>query len=123
MSAEDEFVKANLDLLQRMQIEGMDYEDYARWSMKIKGVKDQYDQARKDEIAQIRAANCKRSQDVLANLSSSGRIRVKGPDGQEVKMPEEERQTRIAEAQQGVITNCNVEPQAPSEPSVANAGG
>ena len=82
----------------------------------------QADQARKDEIAQIRAANCQRSQDVLANLSSSGRIRVKGPDGEEVKMPEDERQTRIAEAQQGIIANCNAESQA-AEPSVANAGG
>jgi hypothetical protein len=84
----------------------------------------QADQARKDEIAQIRDANCKRSQDVLMNLSASGRIRVKGPDGQEVKMPEEERQARIAEAQAGIVANCTPpEDAAATEPSVANANG
>ena len=87
------------------------------------------DQARKDEIAQIREANCKRSQDVLTNLSMSGRIRVKGPDGQEVRMPEEERQVRIAEAQAGIVANC-APPEQPAaaepvatERSVANANG
>ncbi len=63
--------------------------------------------ARKDEIARIREANCTRSKEVLAKLSSAGRIRVTNPDGQEVKMPEEERQSRIAEAQRGIVTNCS----------------
>ncbi len=66
----------------------------------------QAEQARKDEIAQIREANCKRSQDVLMNLQAAGRIRVVGPDGQQVKMPEEERQQRIEEAQAGIVANC-----------------
>jgi hypothetical protein len=86
------------------------------------------DQARKDEIAQIREANCKRSQDVLTNLSMTGRIRVKGPDGEEVRMSEEERQVRIAEAQAGIVANCTppepVATEAPAtERSVANASG
>jgi hypothetical protein len=84
------------------------------------------EQARKEEIARIREANCTRSKDVLERLSSAGRIRVKGPDGQEVKMPEEERQSRIEEAQRGIVTNCA--PTAPTEPSApavanANSGG
>jgi hypothetical protein len=84
----------------------------------------QADEARKAEIATIREANCKRSQDVLTNLMASGRIRVRGPDGEEVKMPEEERQARIAEAQAGIVTNCTqAEEPAASEPSVANASG
>ena len=65
------------------------------------------EEARKEEIARIREANCTRSKDVLERLSSAGRIRVKGPDGQEVKMPEEERQSRIEEAQRGIVANCN----------------
>lgn len=82
------------------------------------------DQARKDEIATIREANCKRSQDVLMNLSASGRIRVKGADGEEVRMTEEERQDRIAEAQAGIVANCAAPEQpAATEPSVANASG
>lgn len=82
--------------------------------------------ARKEEIARIRDANCTRSKEVLEKLSTAGRIRVKGPDGQEVKMPEEERQARIEEAQRGIIANCNAtdpnESNAPS-PAVANTGG
>jgi hypothetical protein len=80
--------------------------------------------ARKEEIARIREANCTRSKDVLEKLSTAGRIRVKGPDGQEVKMPEEERQARIEEAQRGIIANCNAkDPTESSAPAVANANG
>jgi rRNA maturation endonuclease Nob1 len=82
------------------------------------------DQARKDEIATIREANCKRSQEVLMRLLEHGRIRVKEPNGQEVRMTEEERERRIAEAQTGIVANCTpAEEAAASEPSVANASG
>jgi len=81
--------------------------------------------ARKEEIARIREANCTRSKEVLERLSSSGRIRVKGADGQEVKMPEEERVSRIEEAQRGIVANCNLPQQDDdaSQPAIANAGG
>jgi|GEM_PF-1749116 len=82
------------------------------------------DQARKDEIARIRDANCTRSQDVLEKLASAGRIRVKGADGQEVNMPEDERQARIDEAQRGIVTNCSPgDSTAAPQSAVANAGG
>jgi hypothetical protein len=81
------------------------------------------EQARREEITRIRDANCTRSKEVLERLSSAGRIRVKGPDGQETKMPEEERQARITEAQQGVVANCSSEPEAGAQPpAVANNG-
>jgi hypothetical protein len=81
------------------------------------------EQARQEEITRIREANCTRSKDVLERLSSAGRIRVKGPDGQETKMPEEERQARITEAQQGVVANCAPEPAGEAKPTaVANNG-
>jgi len=80
------------------------------------------EQARQAEITQIRDANCTRSKEVLERLSSAGRIRVKGPDGQETKMPEEERQARIDEAQKGVVANCNPEPTSPAQTTtVANS--
>jgi Domain of unknown function (DUF4124) len=81
------------------------------------------EQARREEVTRIRDANCTRSKDVLERLSSAGRIRVKGPDGQETKMPEEERQARIDEAQKGVVANCNPEPEGTTQPpAVANNG-
>jgi len=81
--------------------------------------------ARKEEIARIREANCTRSQGVLDRLSNSGRVRVKGADGQEVMMSEEERQSRIEEAQRGIVANCNPgdSEEDASQPAVANVGG
>jgi hypothetical protein len=43
---------------------------------------------------------------VLQKLSSKGRIRVRDAHGEEVAMPEEERQSRIIEAQRDVVSNC-----------------
>ncbi len=49
MTAQDDFVKDQLNILQQMQIDGMDYEDYIRWQSKINDVKKRYDKARADE--------------------------------------------------------------------------
>lgn len=65
------------------------------------------EQARQAEITRIRQANCERSRSVLSRLSERGRIRVKGADGQQKMMDENERQRRIEEAQQGIIANCD----------------
>ena len=46
MTAQDDFVKDQLDILQQMQIDGMDYEDYVRWKSKVNDVKKGYDEAR-----------------------------------------------------------------------------
>ena len=64
------------------------------------------EQARQDEIAQIKADNCQQSRDVLARLSLKNRIRVKGPDGEYTVMPEDERQQRISKAQENVALYC-----------------
>ena len=64
------------------------------------------EQARQDEIAQIKADNCEQSRDVLARLTLKNRIRVKGPDGEYTVMPEEERQERISKAQENVALYC-----------------
>jgi hypothetical protein len=81
------------------------------------------EQARREEINRIRETNCTRSKEVLERLSTAGRIRVKGADGEETKMPEEERQARISEAQQGIVSNCSPESEDSTQPpAVANNG-
>lgn len=64
------------------------------------------EQARQEEVANIRQANCERARGVLERLNASGRIRVRDADGNESVMSEDERQQRVAEAQRGVVENC-----------------
>ena len=64
------------------------------------------EQARQDEIARIKADNCQQSRDVLSRLTLKNRIRVKGPDGEYMIMPEEERQQRISKAQENIALYC-----------------
>lgn len=65
------------------------------------------EQQRQQEVARIREANCEQAREVLERLTSRGRIRVQGEDGQERVLPEEERQSRIDEAQRAVAANCS----------------
>lgn len=64
------------------------------------------EQQRQQEVARIREANCEQAREVLQRLTSRGRIRVQAEDGQERVLPEEERQSRIDEAQRAVAANC-----------------
>lgn len=64
------------------------------------------EQARQQEIAEIREENCQKSRTILSDLSAKERIRVRGNDGMERVMGEDERQRRISEAQQGIVQNC-----------------
>ncbi len=64
------------------------------------------EQARQQQVAEIREQNCSKSRRVLTDLSAKERIRVRGDDGQERIMPEDERQRRISEAQKGIVDNC-----------------
>lgn len=61
---------------------------------------------RQIELADARNSNCKKSRNVLARLTGKPRIRVRGNDGVERMMPEDERQRRIDDAQMGVANNC-----------------
>lgn len=61
---------------------------------------------RQAEISRIKKANCEEARSVLNNLTSRGRIRVIGDDGEYRVMPEEERQERIDTAQKAVALNC-----------------
>ncbi len=64
------------------------------------------DEARQQEVDRVRDANCKQAHDLLDRLTSNGRIRIKGDDGSVRMMPEEERQKRIADAEQAAAVNC-----------------
>ena len=62
--------------------------------------------ARQVEVAKIREANCTKSNKVLERLTAKDRIRVCEHDGTERVLPHDELQARIADAQQGIATNC-----------------
>lgn len=64
------------------------------------------EQARQDEIAQIKADNCQQSRDILSRLTLKNRIRVKDANGDSSVMPEDERQQRIGEAQENIVRYC-----------------
>jgi hypothetical protein len=64
------------------------------------------EQARRDEVARIKTANCEKSRSVLNRLSGTERIRVRDNDGAERIMEESERQQRISDAQRGISENC-----------------
>lgn len=71
---------------------------------------DQLEQAEADRQARvdkIREDNCERSRNVLTNLQSQGRIKLRDDSGAIRVMPEDERARRISSAQQAVATNCS----------------
>lgn len=61
---------------------------------------------RQEDIAKIKQDNCGRARAVLERLTKIGRVRVRGEDGTERALPEDERQARIDEAQKGIAANC-----------------
>ena len=64
--------------------------------------------ARQAEIARIKDSNCTRAQGVLGKLTGKGRIRLRDDSGNETAMSEEERQSRIADAQRDIVSNCEI---------------
>ena len=67
----------------------------------------QNESSRQQQVEKIRQDNCERSRRVLKNLTSRGRIRINQQDGTQRAMPEDERQKRISDAQQGIVANCD----------------
>jgi hypothetical protein len=61
---------------------------------------------RQRQVAKVRDANCQQGRNLLQQLTSRGRLRITGEDGEQRVMPEEERQRRIEEAQRAVAVNC-----------------
>ena len=60
---------------------------------------------RRQQVSNVRDANCKRAREVLERLSVNNRIRIQDGANSRV-LPEEERQQRIADAQSAMVENC-----------------
>ncbi len=61
---------------------------------------------RQAQVAKIREENCATARRVLENLTTRDRVRVRMENGTTRVLGEDERQERISEAQQGIVTNC-----------------
>ena len=61
---------------------------------------------RKAELAMEREENCNKANDVLDQLTERSRIRIRGEDGTERIIGEDERQSRIQEAQLAIAEHC-----------------
>lgn len=73
MSAQDDFVRNNLDILQQMQLDGIDGEDLIAWQGKIDVVKNEYDRARAIEKDEGRdAADRKAAKDRADAIAKAG---------------------------------------------------
>jgi hypothetical protein len=59
------------------------------------------------EIQKIRKKNCETAHQNLVNLNRGGNVRYMGPNGEAIRLTEEERQKRIDETNQQIKENCN----------------
>lgn len=82
------------------QIKDMNQEEEEQ----LQGAKDAESWAK---IQKIRRKNCETANKNLANLQRGGNVRYLGPDGQAMRLTEEERQKRIEEANKQIKENCN----------------
>lgn len=64
------------------------------------------EQKRKEEIAEIRKQNCETANKNLANLRRGGNTVYMTPEGEAVRLTDEERAKRIATAKQNIKDNC-----------------
>ena len=65
------------------------------------------DAAVKEEIAALKKKNCEIAKRNLARLQNFPRIRVKGEDGEERVMGEDEKQAKMDEVRKNVQENCS----------------
>lgn len=66
----------------------------------------QAEQERQQKIAQAKQDNCDKSRKALADLTAKERVRINMPDGSQRILGEDERQEFIAQAQNGIVRNC-----------------
>jgi Domain of unknown function (DUF4124) len=89
---------AENDLQKR--IETMDKENKEQ----LQGAKDAKQWA---DIQKIRRGNCETANKNLVNLQRGGNVRYMGPNGEVMRLSEEERQKRIEEANAQIKENCS----------------
>ncbi len=61
---------------------------------------------RRQHVAKVKQENCATARETLETLTIRGRVRIRDDNGEVRVVPEEERQKRIAEAQQAVLEHC-----------------
>ena len=59
------------------------------------------------DIQKIRRSNCETANKNLVNLQRGGNIRYMGPNGEVIRLTDEERQKRTDEANKQIKENCN----------------
>jgi hypothetical protein len=59
------------------------------------------------EIQKIHKKNCETAHKNLMNLNRGGNVRYMGPNGEAIRLTEEERQKRIDETNQQIKENCS----------------
>jgi hypothetical protein len=64
------------------------------------------EEKKREEVASIRKQNCETARKNLANLRQGGEKRYMTPDGEIVRLTDEERARRIEDAKQGIRDNC-----------------
>ena len=60
----------------------------------------------KEEVASIRKQNCETARKNLANLRRGGNNAYMTPEGEVVRLTDDERAKRIEDAKQGIKDNC-----------------
>jgi hypothetical protein len=70
----------------------------------LQGAKDAQQWA---QIQKIRRDNCKTAKQNLVNLQRGGNVRYMGPNGEVIRLTEEDRQKRIDEANAQIKENCS----------------
>jgi hypothetical protein len=59
------------------------------------------------EIQKIRRSNCETANKNLVNLQRGGNVRYMGPNGEVIRLTDEERQKRIDETNKQIKENCS----------------
>jgi hypothetical protein len=59
------------------------------------------------DIQKIRRSNCETAHKNLVNLQRGGNVRYMGPNGEVIRLTEEERQKRLDETNKQIEENCN----------------
>ena len=73
MSAQDDWVKHNLDILRELQLSRLGIEEYESWQDKLDFVSDQYDEARaREKDEKLTADERKRAKDVADAIAKAG---------------------------------------------------
>ncbi len=84
----------------RKQVETMEQQNKEQ----LQGAKDAKQWA---DIQKIRRSNCETANKNLVNLQRGGNIRYMGPNGEVIRLTDEERQKRTDEANKQIKENCN----------------